>query len=104
LRKHIIPYGLEDEFTLINPAAVQGNTLAIIYGFASVGLYDDLKELKKSIDKDQLAEALLTIARIQGLPDFQGGRGDLSAAKATCRRLSSWRAADVNTQIRSYRA
>ena len=75
--------GLEDEFTVIDPGAVQNNTIVIVYAFATVGLYDDLKELKKLIDQDHIADALLTIARIQGLPDYQGGRGDLSAAKAT---------------------
>jgi len=56
--------GLEDEFTGIDPGAVQNNTIVIVYAFASVGLYDDLKETKKLIDKDHIADALLTIARI----------------------------------------
>jgi hypothetical protein len=92
--------GIEDEFTVNDPGAVQNNTIVIVYAFATVGLYDDLKELKKLIDRDHMADALLTIARIQGLPDQQGGRSDLPAAKATLQEaieIELTRRQDVNT-------
>lgn len=58
--------GLEDEFTITDPGAVQNNTIVIVYAFATVGLYDDLKELKQLIDQDHMADALLNHRKNSG--------------------------------------